>query len=187
MSLTLEKIKAMKKIKEEYTSIRDDPISNIGVSVGLPDEDNIFEWQCTLIGPKDTPYANGLFLLKVTFPDNYPETAPEVCFKTPIYHVNINPRKAMEGIPNAEGLGHVCISTLNWWKPIYNMREVLTNIFALFYMGNPDSPYGITRADELRNNKQLYEEKIRYFTKKYADTTVAGTSYDSDWDFTYNP
>ena len=187
MSLTLEKIKAMKKIKEEYISIRDDPIANIGVSVGLPDEDDIFEWQCTLIGPRDTPYSGGLFLLKVTFPDNYPETAPEVCFKTPIYHVNINPRKAMQGIPNAEQLGHVCISTLNWWKPIYNMREVLTNIFALFYMGNPDSPYGIDRADELRNNKQLYEDKIRYFTKKYADTTVAGRTYDTDWDFTYNP
>ena len=54
-------------------------------------------------------------------------------------------------------------------------------------MGNADSPYGIDRADELRNNKQLYEDKIRYFTKKYADSTVSGQTYDSDWDFTYNP
>ena len=184
--LTTEKIKAMKKIKQEYTDINSNPISNIGVSVGLPNEDNIFEWQCTLIGPKDTSYAGGLFILSVKFPDSYPNKAPEVCFKTPIYHVNINPRKSTSTGEGAEGLGHVCISTLNWWKPEYTMREVLTNIFALFYMGNPDSPYGINRADELRYNKPLYEEKIKYFTKKYAHPSVSNQFYDNDWDFSFN-
>ena len=61
----------------------------------------------------------------------------------------------------AEPLGHVCISTLNWWKPEYTMMEVLTNIFGLFYMANPDSPYGLDRANELRHNRPLYEDKIR--------------------------
>jgi len=182
--LTPEKIKAMRKIRDEYKDINSNPISNIGVSVGLPNEDNIFEWQCTLIGPKDTSYAGGLFILSVKFPDNYPNKAPEVCFKTPIYHVNINPRKS--SLEGGEGLGHVCISTLNWWKPEYTMREVLTNIFALFYMGNPDSPYGIDRADELRFNKPLYEEKIKFFTKKYAHPSVANKTYDNDWDFSFN-
>ena len=183
----MEKIKAMKKIKEEYNDINKNPIANIGVSVGLPNEDNIFEWQCTLMGPSDTSYANGLFYLKIKFPENYPEKAPEVCFKNPIYHVNINPRKPTFQGPGAEGLGHVCISTLNWWEPKYKMKEVLTNIFGLFYMGNPDSPYGLDRADEFRNNRALYEEKVKYFTKKYADPRVAGKEYDTDWDFTYNP
>ena len=49
------------------------------------------------------------------------------------------------------------------------MRDVILSIFALFYMQNPDSPYGIDKANECRNNKPLYEEKIRYFTKKYAN------------------
>ena len=185
MSLSIEKINAMKKIKQEFKDINSNPISNIGVSVGLPNEDNIFEWQATLMGPKDTSYANGLFYLKIKFPINYPNSAPEVCFKTPIYHVNINPRKSNITGPGAEGLGHVCISTLNWWKPEYTMREVLTNIFALFYMGNPDSPYGTERADELRNNKPLYEEKIKYFTNKYALPSKAGIEYNNDWDFSY--
>ena len=184
--LNLEKIEAMKRIKEEFTEINNNPIANIGSTVGLPDEDNIFEWQCSLMGPKDTSYNGGLFFLRVKFPDEYPEKPPEVCFKTPIYHININPHKPKQEGPGAEGLGHVCISTLNWWKNTYTMREVLTNIFALFYMANPDSPYGMDRADEFRFNRAVYEEKIKYFTKKFAHPTVASREYDSDWDFSFS-
>ena len=184
--LNMNKIKAMKKIKEEFKDINSNPISNIGVTIGLPNEDNIFEWQCSLMGPKDTSYNGGLFFLRVKFPDEYPEKPPEVCFKTPIYHININPHKPKQEGPGAEGLGHVCISTLNWWKNTYTMREVLTNIFALFYMANPDSPYGMDRADEFRFNRAVYEEKIKYFTKKFAHPTVASREYDSDWDFSFN-
>ena len=183
--LNMNKIKAMKKIKEEFKDINSNPISNIGVTIGLPNEDNIFEWQCSLMGPKDTSYNGGLFFLRVKFPDEYPEKPPEVCFKTPIYHININPHKPKQEGPGAEGLGHVCISTLNWWKNTYTMREVLTNIFALFYMANPDSPYGMDRADEFRFNRAVYEEKIKYFTKKFAHPTVASREYDSDWDFSF--
>ena len=183
MALTIEKIKAMKKIKGEFQDLNSNPISNIGATIGLINEDNIFEWQCSLMGPKDTSYSGGLFFLRIKFPDNYPQNPPEVCFKTPIYHVNINPRNTKMG--GGESLGHVCISTLNWWKPEYTMREVLTNIFALFYMGNPDSPYGLERADELRNNRALYEEKIKYFTKKFADPNKPREDYASDWDFSF--
>ena len=183
--LNMNKIKAMKKIKEEFKDINSNPISNIGVTIGLPNEDNIFEWQCSLMGPKDTSYNGGLFFLKVKFPDEYPEKPPEVCFKTPIYHININPHKPKTDAPGAEGLGHVCISTLNWWKNTYTMREVLTNIFALFYMANPESPYGMDRADEFRYNRAVYEEKIKLFTKKYAHPSVASKEYDSDWDFNF--
>ena len=183
--LTPQKIAAMKRIKEEYQELNSNPIANIGVTVGLVNENNIFEWTVSLIGPKDTSYSGGLFILNIKFPDNYPETQPEVCFKTPIYHVNINPKKSLRTGPGVESLGHVCISTLNWWKPFYKMREVLTNIFGLFYMANPDSPYGAERADEFRNNKKLHEEKIQYFTKKYADPRNQ-KYFDGDWDFSYN-
>ena len=65
------------------------------------------------------------------------------------------------------------------------MREVLTNIFALFYMANPDSPYGLDRANEFSQNRAIYEEKIKFFTKKYAHPTLSNKVYprDEDWDF----
>ena len=179
--LTEAKINAMKRIREELKEINKNPIANIGVTVGLLNEDNLFEWRCTLMGPKDTSYKNGIFFLNIKFPDNYPQKPPEVAFKTPIYHINVNPNKLdMKG---AEALGHVCISTLNWWKPTSTIKEVLTDIFALFYMANPDSPYGMDRANEFRFKKALHEEKIKYFTKKYASPTSANKEYTDSWDF----
>ena len=184
MSLTPGKIKAMKRIKEEFTDLNSNPISNIGATIGLVDENNIFEWNCSLMGPTNTSYAGGLFFLKIKFPENYPDKEPEVVFKTPIYHINVNPRKPKQN--GAESLGHICISTLNWWKPENRMREVLKEIFTLFYLGNPDSPYGLDRADEMRYNKAVYEEKIKYFTKKYAyPSSPNNREYDIDWDFSF--
>ena len=102
---------------------------------------------------------------------------------TPIYHVNVNPKAPT--FPGADSLGHISISTLNWWKPEYTMREVLTNIIALFYLGNPESPYELYMADEFRNNRALFDEKIKIFTKKYADPNMGFEIYpcDKDWDF----
>ena len=176
-------MKAMKRIEEEYTELNNNDNTNIGISISLPDKDNIFEWQCSLMGPKDTSYNGGVFFLSIKFPDEYPNKAPEVVFKTPIYHINVNPRKS--DVKGAEPLGHVCISTLNWWKPESKIKQVLYDIFALFYMANPDSPYGLERAYEFRFNETLHQEKIRYFTAKYAKPQIANRQYDESWDFSF--
>ena len=139
------------RIIEEFNDLSKNPITNIGLTVGLFDYNDPTKWRVTIAGPKDTSYKDGFFNILVDFPPEYPQKPPEVCFLTPIYHVNIN--YCAPSSPGAESLGHVCISTLNWWKPEFRMRELFTNIFALFYMGNPDSPYGLDRADELRNNR----------------------------------
>ena len=183
--MSSKKLEAMKAIRAQFDDLKENPITNIGLSIGLVDEDDIFVWRCTIFGPKDTPYSGGLFYLRVKFTEDFPQQAPEVCFETPIYHVNINPKDSSKD--GGQSLGHVCISTLNWWEPYYTIREVLNNIYALFYKGNPDSPYGVSRADELKNHKDLYDEKVKYFTEKYAKSTRTGQDeYSGSWDFTYN-
>ena len=171
---------AVTLINNEFNDLAQNPIAAIGVCVGKPDQNNPYEWRCTMIGPSDTSFGGGLFYLRIKFPTNYPYSAPEVLFITPIYHVNVN-HINQPGCP----LGHICLSTLNFWNPEYRMREVLTNIFALFYLGNPDSPFGIDRQNEMRNTPDLFERKIKYFTKKYADPNIGYKEY-SNWDFTYH-
>ena len=181
-----QKLNAMKRVKQEYDFLTSHPIYNICCTVGLVNPSNIMEWKCTINGPANTPFENGLFYLKVKFPDNYPACPPEVSFITPIYHLNVNP-KVPKG-QTKECLGHVCISTLNWWKPTCTMKNVLTDIFALFYLSNPESPYGMERAEEFNINKNLYDAKCRYFTQKYASLNNNNeVVYTNDWDFTYNP
>ena len=140
----IKKSKVLDRITKEYKVIYKNPIANCGITIGLFNDD-IRKWKVTNLGPKDTSYKGGLFYLSINFPNDYPSKPPEVCFITPIYHVNVNPKAPT--FPGAESLGHICISTLNWWKPEYTMREVLTNIFALFYLVNPESPYDLKTAE----------------------------------------
>ena len=173
------------RIYEEYKDFNSNPNGNCGITVGLANDKSIYDWKVTLTGPKESFYKGGLFILNVHFPPDYPNTAPEVCFLTPIYHVNVNPIAPKQG--EGQSLGHVCISTLNWWKPEYKMREVLLNIYSLFYMANPDSAYGLDRAREYNNEIEVYAEKAKFFTKKYAnpkDPNQPKIDRNQDWDFT---
>ena len=182
--MDMQKIKSLKRIKKEYDDINKNPIGNIGVTTGLPNEENIYEWRCSLLGPKCNDYSGGLFFLKIHFPVNYPEAPPEICFKTPIYHPNINPFK-----PKKEGdvqLGYVSLDILKYWKPEYSMKETFLNLFVLLIRPNPDinCSYNSEIVEEYNDERKLYYEKVKYFTKKYANPRVASNDYsNSDWDF----
>ena len=52
-------------------------------------------------------------------------------------------------------------------------------------MANPESPYGLDRANELIFNKALHEEKIKAFTKKYANPKKIDVEYNDSWDFSF--
>jgi len=145
---------------------------------------NIFEWEFTLKGPKYSPYSGGLFHLKAFFPKNYPDSPPEICFITPIYHLEVN-HKYFNSL-DAEKLGHICSPILNWWNPKTTMKELILSIFPFFYSQiMPDSPYGLDRAEEFFNNNSLFERKIKFFTQKYADPSLPYKEYNNSWDFSY--
>ena len=173
----------MDRIINEFRDINRNPISNCGVTTGLKNENDYRIWHLTVIGPKDSSYRGGFFHFYAQFPEEYPLKPPEVYFSTPIYHLNVNPRapRSSEDIP----LGHISLSTLSWWKPEYTMREVLINLFAFLHKPNPDSSYGLDRAEEFRENREMYEEKVKKFTKKYANPMKANKEYSrtEDWDF----
>ena len=183
--INFKKMRAIKRLKEELSEIINNPITNCGTTVGLYDKDNIFHWKATISGAKDTSYKDGKFKLDIKFPYDYPDQPPEISFKTPIYHINVNPCKPK--LPGDPPLGLISIPSLNLWKHEYLMREVLTNIFALFYIENPECPFEFGRGYDLKYNKSLHEEKIKYFTKKYATSVELDLEKISEhsWDFTY--
>ena len=176
---------SLERIREEYQDLRMNPSSNLGLLVGLENEDSYKDWRVHMTGPKDSAYRHGIFILNVHFNDNYPNEPPEVCFITPIYHLNVNPKAQKNEGDEFDKLGHVSISTLNWWNPKYKMKEILCNIYSLFYFCNPDSAYGIDRAKEFKEDEQTYWEKAKFFTKKYANPRNFISNFDrsQDWDF----
>ena len=176
-----KKLRAIKILNEEFKDLNKSPIYNIGVTVGLINKDNIFEWRFTLLGPKETSYELGMFYGKIIFSEDYPKMGPIISFITPIYHPNV---KHLKDNNNSFQLGNVSVSFLNNWNPGTKIREILAKLYTIFYMANPECCYDKNIGKEYKENRGLYELKVKYFTKKYASPMKKLNEYDKDWDFT---
>ena len=60
---------AAKRILKEYNTICADASSGFKITLVGNDMNH---WETSIIGPEDTPYANGIFKLEIKFPLDYP-------------------------------------------------------------------------------------------------------------------
>ncbi|KAH7943102.1 hypothetical protein HPB52_005322 [Rhipicephalus sanguineus] len=65
---------ALARIRRELEEIRYSPLTNC--SAGPISSCDLFKWTATIVGPEETPYEGGVFLLDVTFPEDYPFNPP---------------------------------------------------------------------------------------------------------------
>ena len=117
-----------------------------------------------MIGPKDIPYKNGFFTVDIYFPDDYPEHSPDIHFRTPIYHVNVNHKKPYEN--KVEKLGQPSISILKCWNSQCRMLEVLGSVIILFYIADTEWAYEMNVDKEYKENRSLYDKKVAYILPK---------------------
>ena len=176
-----KKSRAIKILKKEFQDLNKAPIINIMLTVGLINKENIFEWKFSITGAKDSSYAHGFFIGKIIFPEDYPEKRPIIAFITPIYHPNV---KHLKDNNHSLPLGNVSVNFINDWNPGTKIREILIKLYTIFYMANPECCFNKNIGKEYKENRELYELKIKYFTKKYACPTENSIEYDKDWDFT---
>ena len=160
-------------------------IPTLGITFGLINENDFRNWRVTMMGPIDSPYKGGLFYLTIHFPESYPNDPPLICFKTPIYHINVNPFAPIN--QGAEPLGFIPIRSLGFWKSNYSVKEIFLSIYSLFYYGNLDFSYGTEKTQEYKNHRITYEEKARIFTDKYANPlTINNNNISSDQNWNFN-
>ena len=133
---------------------------NLGLSVGLIDENDFYNWSVVLFGPQDTIYEGGYFKALLAFPDDYPNSPPKMKFTSQMFHPNIYPD------------GTVCISILHKpgkdifneqekedekWRPSLGAEEILLSVISMLNDPNCDSPANIDAAVMLRNNPEEYK------------------------------
>ena len=128
-----------------------------GVSIALVG-DNLTNWNATIIGPQDTPYEGGKFIVNIDFSDNYPFKAPKVHFKTKIFHPNIK-----------QDTGEICAQAIeNNWVPTLNAKFVIESLVTLMKNPNADHPLEAEIAEIFQKDYKGFVNKAREFTASYA-------------------
>ena len=119
----------LKEYRETKTAKADPEIH-----LELVDETDIFQWTARLLGPKDSPYEGGTFVLKLKCPDTYPHAPPKVTFVTHVFHPNVLFKT-----------GEICLDILkpdgeNSWTPAWTLQSVCRAVAALLSHPEADSP-----------------------------------------------
>ena len=149
---------ASRRLLYEWKQFQRGDHSKLGIEAGPENESNIFIWQATIVGPKDTPYEDGRFHLKINYPTDYPFKPPKVKMETPVFHPNISSR------------GTVCVDILaKAWSPALTTSNVLLSIISLLTTPNPEDPMDVHAADLYTNEPGKYIETARDWTARFAN------------------
>jgi ubiquitin-protein ligase len=118
---------AIKRVLNDIKDLNNDPLEKEGI-YHYYDESNVMEAYVMIIGPEETPYENGFYFFKFTFPPNYPFEPPQVKYCTLDGNTRFN--------PNLYTCGKVCLSIINtWdgpkWTSCQTIRSVLISLRGL--------------------------------------------------------
>ena len=65
------------KLIRQYKELKHNPLSELGYDISNIDiHKDFYTWRISLLGAKDTSYADGIFLIKIIFPNDYPDSGP---------------------------------------------------------------------------------------------------------------
>mmetsp|Transcript_15105 Transcript_15105/g.42608 ORF Transcript_15105/g.42608 Transcript_15105/m.42608 type:complete len:137 (-) Transcript_15105:321-731(-) len=119
--------------------------------------DDLFQWECHIIGPPNSPYEGGNFVLKLDFPTQYPFKPPIIKFHTKVYHPSVNTTS-----------GEVCAAAVGQWSPTLTARHCLMVVFSMLQSPDTDHPLEEEIAQQLQTNPKQFEKTAKKFTKDFA-------------------
>lgn len=142
----------LRQVAKELLDLQKDPPEGVKIFMN---EDDITDIQATVFGPEETPYAGGLFRIKLVLSKHFPSEPPKGFFLTKIFH------------PNIAGNGEICVNTLKKdWKPEFGIKHILLTIKCLLIVPNPES------ALNAEAGKLLLEQYDDYFTRAKMFTEI---------------
>ncbi|XP_046859316.1 ubiquitin-conjugating enzyme E2 G2-like [Xenia sp. Carnegie-2017] len=157
---------ALKRLMAEYKQLTLNPPE--GIIAGPVSEENFFEWEALIMGPVGTPFEDGVFTAKMTFPTDYPLSPPKMKFTSDMFHPNVYPD------------GRVCISILHApgddpmgyetsaerWSPVQSVEKILLSVVSMLAEPNDESGANVDASKVWRENREEFNNIARNLVKK---------------------
>lgn len=158
------------EIKAEYKRCRkSESLALLSIGVSKIDG-NDYKWKASFVGPKKTGYEGGLFKLLITIPEDYPLSPPEIRFKNPVFHPNVQIYNENEN--RSDGY-HICCDYINQWGCDRSIEGSLMAIYQIMIRPTPDFGYDneATKLLKSLNNDskhETYKKKCNEWVRKYS-------------------
>ena len=156
---------AIKRIvNKDLKEVQKMKLDELGIHIQF-NEENMLQAKAIIIGPKDTPYENGILYFKIQFPTNYPFSPPKVNYiSSSKYRIHPN---LYVGKPSEDFKGKVCLSILNtWsgpkWTTVMHVGSVLVSIQSLLDENPLRNEPGFEKEKSLRHTS--YNRVVEYDT-----------------------
>ncbi|NXY53721.1 UBE2S enzyme, partial [Callaeas wilsoni] len=135
----------------EVSLLSADPPDGIKV---FPNDEDVTDVQVAIEGPEGTPYAGGLFRMKLVLGKDFPAAPPKGFFLTKIFHPNVGPS------------GEICVNVLKRdWRAELGLRHVLLTIKCLLIQPNPESALNEEAARLLLEDFERFAARARLLTE----------------------
>lgn len=157
---------AIRKVIRELQDIASEPPEGIKV---LINERDALDIQALIEGPTGTPYAGGVFRVKLVLNSDFPKAPPKANFVTKIFH------------PNVSTSGEICVNTLKKdWKPDLGIKHILITIKCLLIAPNPESALNAEAGKMLLEQYDDYSQRARLMTEIHAKSGAAGDGKEDE-------
>lgn len=153
---------AMRLLAKELSELQEKPCEGIRV---LMNEQDLTDVQAEIDGPAGTPYAGGVFRMRLSLPSDFPASPPKGFFMTKIWH------------PNVAKAGEICVNVLKRdWKPDLGLRHVLLVIRCLLIEPFPESALNEEAGKALLEDYDEYCRHARLMAELHAGAPPAGSA-----------
>ncbi|RZF37805.1 hypothetical protein LSTR_LSTR007167 [Laodelphax striatellus] len=144
----------IRRVAKELQELVLDPPEGIKVTLNEEDVTNI---QAYIEGPAGTPYAGGVFKVKLALGKDFPQGPPKAFFLTKIFH------------PNVAKSGEICVNTLKKdWKPDLGIKHILLTIKCLLIVPNAESALNEEAGKLLLEHYDGYSQRAKMMTEIHA-------------------
>ena len=162
--------RVMNEFKEINNYINSESVDNHRFISIYNIKDDINKLEVCFLGPKESPYEEGVNTISISLPTDYPNRAPHMKFVNKIYH------------PNIGSDGSICLDILkDNWRPIYTLRTILMSIISLLSDPNPDSPLNGEAASLYKQSLKSKESRRNYLKRILADIDHPKTYSDKSY------